>query len=271
MININIIPDKNLIEHELNINSLLSDIRSELTKIIFFPFIFLDKEKNEIIKEEESSIKLEDILDGKNLFLKQELIKREILGNLIEKKRGLDIYLYPQMNLSKKEKDISTNIMVIGETGVGKSFWLHNLINYIQNIKFEENNRYYLFDEKNLEKQYEKQYCLNLPNHLIMEKPYLYNIKATNVYQNPITVLDTPGYGDTRGLAYDIAKFQDIKNLLVKLGINSFNAICLFFKEHTTRFRLLKFIYEQLITLFAKDIINNIIVIFISAEDYKEI
>ena len=121
MITINI-PDKNLINHELNINGLVSDIRSEITKVISFPFKFLDKEKNEIFKEKESSIKLEDILDGKNLFLKQDLIKREILGNLIEKKRGLDIYLYPQMNLSKEEKDISTNIMVIGETGVGKSF-----------------------------------------------------------------------------------------------------------------------------------------------------
>ena len=104
-----------------------------------------------------------------------------------------------------------------------------------------------------------------------MEKPYLYNIKATNVYQNPITVLDTPGYGDTRGLAYDIAKFQEIKNLLVKLGINSFNAICLFFKVHTTRIKMLKFIFEQLTILFGKDIINNIIVIFTFAEDSKEI
>ena len=160
--------------------------------------------------------------------------------------------------------------MVVGETGVGKSFWLHNLLNYIQKIKLEENNRYYLFDEKNLEEQYEKQYGEKLPNHLIMEKPYLYNIKATNVYQNPIRILDTQGYGDTRGLTYDIAKFQEIKNLSVKLGINSFNAICLFFKAYTARIRFLKFIYEQLATLFGKDIINNIIVIFTFAEDYKE-
>ena len=31
------ISDKKLIKHQLNLNSLLSDIRTELTNIIFFP------------------------------------------------------------------------------------------------------------------------------------------------------------------------------------------------------------------------------------------
>ena len=149
--------DKKLIKHKLNINSLLSDIRTELTNsIIFFPFIFLDKEKNEILKDKESSIKLDDILLEENLFLKKEIIKREMLGNILEKRNGFDIYLYPQINFTKEEKDKSTNIMVIGETGTGKSFWLQNLVNYIQNIQLEENIRYYLFDEKNLGDQYDR-------------------------------------------------------------------------------------------------------------------
>ena len=38
--------------------------------------------------------------------------------------------------------------MVIGETGVGKSTWIHCFINYIQSISIEENNRYLLLDEE---------------------------------------------------------------------------------------------------------------------------
>ena len=125
--------------------------------------------------------------------------------------------------------------MVIGETGTGKSFWLHNLVNYIQNIQFEENNRYYLFDEKNLGDQYDKQHGEKLPNYLIVYKPYVYNIKPTNIYQNPIRVIDTIGYGDIRDSTYDKSKIQDIKNLLNKLNINSLNAICLFIHASTTR------------------------------------
>ena len=38
--------------------------------------------------------------------------------------------------------------MVIGETDVGKSTWIHCFINYLQGIELEEKYRYYLFDEK---------------------------------------------------------------------------------------------------------------------------
>ena len=107
MININIIPDKNMIEHVLNINGLLSDIRSELTKIISFPFIFLNKEKNEILKAKESSTKLKDILEGKNLFLKQELIKREMLGNLIEKKRFRYLFISSDKSFKRGKRYIN--------------------------------------------------------------------------------------------------------------------------------------------------------------------
>ena len=271
MILINI-SDKKLIKHQLNINSLLSDIRTELANIIFFPYIFLDEENNEILRDKESSIKLNDILDGKILNIKKELIKREMLGNILEKKYGLDIYLYPQINFTKEEEDKSTNIMVIGETGTGKSFWLHNLVNYIHNIQLEENNRYYLFDEKNLEEQYEKQYGEKLPNNLIVDKPYVYNIKATNIYQNPIRVIDTPGYGDSRGLTKDKSRIQNIKKLLNELNINSLNSICLFIKASTTRINImLKFIYSQLISLFNKEIFNNLLVIFTFYDGYKNI
>ena len=65
------ISDKKLIKHTLNTNSLLSDIRTELTNIIAFPYIFLDEENNEILRDKESSIKLDDILLEENLFLKK--------------------------------------------------------------------------------------------------------------------------------------------------------------------------------------------------------
>ena len=45
----------------------------------------------------------------------------------------------------------STNILVIGETGHGKSTWINALINYLQGIQIEEKIRYNLFNEKNAE------------------------------------------------------------------------------------------------------------------------
>jgi hypothetical protein len=46
--------------------------------------------------------------------------------------------------------------MKIGETGVGKFIWLYCFINYLQRILIEENNKYYLFNEKKLQEEYKQ-------------------------------------------------------------------------------------------------------------------
>jgi ABC-type phosphate/phosphonate transport system ATPase subunit len=80
-----------------------------------------------------------------------------MIGEKVETKNGLDFYDYPHKELSDIEKKLSSYIIVIGETEVGKSTWLHCFINYLQGIKIEENNRYYLFNEKKLQEEYERQ------------------------------------------------------------------------------------------------------------------
>ena len=232
---------------EIEIYKFLSEIRKDLLDVVKFPFIFLDDDDNEIPKEKESATKLEDILGGKNLTLKK-IDEKIMLGRKIESKNRLDFYLYPQINLTNEEKDKSLNIMILGETGVGKSTWLHSLINYIQNIQFEENNRYYLFDEKNLKEKYHVGYG-------ITKNPTIYDIKASNPLMQPLRIIDTPGFGDIRGQEYDEIKVHDIINLLKNSDIEYLNAICLMFKANqnrvTDRFNM---IINQIFSLFGEDI-----------------
>ena len=143
--------DKVIKEIELDKESILSDIRNKLENEIKFDFTFLNEEE-EIKREDESAKTLDDILDGKNLYLKKEIFKRTMLGEKVETKNGLDFYVFPQEELTYTEDQRSINIMVFGETGVGKSTWLHCFLNYLQGIQIEEKNRYYLFDEKNFKK-----------------------------------------------------------------------------------------------------------------------
>lgn len=85
-----------------------------------------------------------------------------MLGEKVEQKDGLNdglnYYIYPQIELTESEKNNSSNIIVIGETGVGKSIWLHCFLNYLQGIQIEEKNRYYLFDEKKLQDKYNQEH-----------------------------------------------------------------------------------------------------------------
>ena len=129
--------DKVIKEIELDKESILSDIRNILENEIKFDFTFLNEEE-EIKREDESAKTLDDILDGKNLYLKKEIFKRTMLGEKVETKNGLDFYVFPQEELTYTEDQRSINIMVIGETGVGKSTWLHCFLNYLQGIQIEK-------------------------------------------------------------------------------------------------------------------------------------
>ena len=125
--------------------------------------------------------------------------------------------------------------MVIGETGVGKSTWINSFINYIQNIQLEENARYYLFDEKSLQEEYQKINGKKPLGSSITDTIAIYNIEPSNLFNNPIRLIDTAGFYDTRGPKHDEKIIVEIKNLFESSEIENLNAICLFFKASSER------------------------------------
>ena len=265
--------DKVIKEIELDKESILSDIRNILENEIKFDFIFLNEDEKEIKKEDESVKTLDDILDGKNLYLKKVIFKRKMLGEKIETKNGLDFYVFPQEELTYTEDQRSINIMVIGETGVGKSTWLHCFLNYLQGIQIEEKNRYYLFDEKKLQEEYNRTHPEEQKSSgaSVTDKPAIYNIKPTKVSKDPIRLIDTAGFGDTRGEKYDKKITDDIKELFTK-KIDYLNAVCIIIKATETRAHdRAKQILDKLFLLFEKGIKDNIIIIFTFVDDFDNV
>ena len=178
-----------------------------------------------------------------------------MLGRKAESKNGLDFYIYPPRYLSNEERETSSNIMIIGETGVGKSTWIHCFINYMQSIQLEENERYYLFDEKSLQEEYEKEHGKKLEGCSVTDVPAIYNIEASNLFKNPIRLIDTAGFGDTRGPEYDEKITEDIRNLFEGSEIETLNAVCLIFKANQTRSTdRLKMVMNKLFSLFGNEI-----------------
>ena len=261
--------DKEKIVLELETQKLLTEIRKDLFDYVIFPFIFLDVNDNEIPKEKESATKLEDILDGKNITLKKEKIKRVMLGRKIESKEGLDYYVYPQVKLTNEEKDSSSNIMFIGEIGVGKSTLMHSFINYIQGIQLEENSRYLLFDEKSLQEEYQKLHGKKPEGCSVTDVPAIYNIETSEIYKNPIRLIDTQGF-ERRPTVEKLTK--DIEHLFNGSEIESLNAICIIFKANQTRVTdAFQKLINNLFILFGKEIKNHIIIIFTFADVFENI
>jgi hypothetical protein len=149
---------------KLNTESSLKEIRTILLDSITFPFKFVyiddNDEEKDIQKEDEIGKTLNDILQGRYLLIKKEKINRKILGKKIDEKGDLQFYLFPKVQLTSTQLDCTTNIMVVGETGVGKSTWIHAFLNYMQGIQIEENIRYLLFDEKEKQNKFAEKHFI---------------------------------------------------------------------------------------------------------------
>ena len=264
--------NKNINEIELNINQKLNQTRKKLNKSIDFPFIFLDDDFKELSAEDEKSSTLGDILVGKKLYIKKQIRKRNILGNKIYSDKGLDFYLYPKANLTDIQKYTSSNIMIIGETGVGKSTFIHSLLNYLEEVDIDENIRYLLFNEEQQQIEYEKKYGKKSAGCSITDEPAIYDLEPSKLYNNPLRIIDTTGFGDTRGIEYDNKIIKDIYNLLENSTIYNIKLICLLFKASETRITdRLTYIMNKLFSLFSEDVKYNFIFIFTFSDSLMDI
>ena len=84
-------------------------------------------------------------------------------------------------------------IMVIGETGTGKTTLLNSMMNYLWNVQYHDPYRYKLIDEGDKEK-HQSQSVTNDVTAYHLAPPAL---------DYELTVIDTPGFNDTRGFVRD--------------------------------------------------------------------
>ena len=264
--------NKKINQIELDVNNTLKNTRKILNKYIKFPFIYLDNDNNKIYPGHEPSIKLRDILDGKYLYIKKELKPRIMLGEKIDSNNELCIYLYPKINFSIHQKKNSENILIIGETGVGKSTWIHSLLNHLEKVDIDENFRYVLFDEKKMQIEYEIKYGKKNKGCSVTDKPEVYNIPPTEAYPWPLRIIDTCGFGDTRGIEFDNKFIKDMKNLFDNSEIYDLKAICLIFKATDTKMHSrADYIINKLLSFFSDDFLKNFIIIFTFADSLTNI
>ena len=111
--------------------------------------------------------------------------------------------------------------MVVDQTGSGKTTLLNSLINALCGIQLLDNFRYIIIDE------YAKDSGVEDPKTQSKSRTtYVtaYNINAING-NPPIIIIDTPGFGDSRGMKFDEKIIEMIRDLF-KNWIDSVNGIC---------------------------------------------
>ncbi|CAC5384559.1 unnamed protein product [Mytilus coruscus] len=161
------------------------------------------------------------------------------------------------------DKHVEKTIMLLGATGSGKSTQIDAMFNYIAGVSFVDDYRFELVHlTKEEEDKLGKQYVSQTNGITCYRIPW----KDDSSIKCKLCVIDSPGFGDSRGEEFDKTIPEKVKNLFQR-GIRSLDALCLVVPVSCTRLTdPQKYVFSSILELFAKDISDNIF-IFLTYDD----
>ncbi|KAI6655835.1 hypothetical protein LOD99_11365, partial [Oopsacas minuta] len=196
----------------------------------------------------------------------RELMRCEIIGKMkiyhVNLKQVFCNQKYKFRKLEFGQPNIGTSvikdkvILLVGATGSGKSTLINSMINYVFGVEFEDNVRFKLviegIDSQQNQAQSQTTWITAYTIHHQKEFKVNYNL----------TIIDTPGFGDTKGIKRDAEIMKQIKAFLtapVSQGIGHINAVGIVAQSSLPRLTITqKYIFDQILALFGKDIGENI-------------
>ena len=145
-------------------------------------------------------------------------------------------------------------VMVVGETGFGKTTFINAMFNFLCGVEIEDNFRFKLIEESKTKNQAHSQTSV-ITAYTIHHQPW-FKISF------PITIIDTPGFGDTGGIQRDIEITEQIRRFFTSLGtkgIDTLDAVAFVVSASSARLTpTQQYIFDSVLSLFGKDIANNI-------------
>ncbi|XP_030291569.1 uncharacterized protein LOC115592672 isoform X2 [Sparus aurata] len=202
------------------------------------------------------SVKYEDII-SKSLLVRsgspavyQLRPKKEEIGSL------------RRMTLGEKDLNQSNRtILLVGETGAGKSALINTLVNYTMGVKWEDDVWFQIVEEEEKRNQSESQ-----TSDVIVYKIFEFEGK-TLPYS--LTLIDTPGYGDIRGIEQDVIISERLLDWFRSDdGVHEINAVGLVLKAAENRVSdRLMYIFDSVVSLFGKNMEQNIVALITHSRD----
>ena len=176
----------------------------------------------------------------------------------------------PESNIISKEFGKQTGvsmalhnkvILLVGASGAGKTTWINSFINYVLGVDRKDQFRFKIVRESAEDDQ-----TVSKTENIAMYK--IHHRNGMKMHIN-LTVIDTPGFADTRGVERDDDIQKDFYRLFQKKYgfVPHINAVG--FVQQASAHRLTgnqKYIFEKVLSLFGKDIEERIFLLLTFAD-----
>uniref|UniRef100_A0A9J7XPK9 Uncharacterized protein n=1 Tax=Cyprinus carpio carpio TaxID=630221 RepID=A0A9J7XPK9_CYPCA len=161
---------------------------------------------------------------------------------------------YRKISFGERDNNKSHNtILLVGETGTGKTKLINVMINYILGVQREDKVWFEITDDQSDRTSVHNQTSIiTVYEFYLQESP------------NDLTIIDTPGYGDMRGINLDQAIAVSFLSLSKSAeGIHEVDAVCLVIKATENRLSDRQiYIFDAVQSLFGNYITENIVLLF---------
>ena len=163
-------------------------------------------------------------------------------------------------------------IMVVGSTGCGKTTTVNAMINHVLGVQWKDDFRLKMIDEMS-----SNQGAGTIGNQAHSQTQFVscYTLPYMEGFKIPynLTIVDTPGFGDTRGIEHDKAITEQIRRFFHtkgSAGIDHVDAICFMAQAGNPRLTSTQqYVFDRILAMFGRDIKKNILVLFTFADGQK--
>ncbi|XP_051800865.1 uncharacterized protein LOC127532971 [Acanthochromis polyacanthus] len=154
-----------------------------------------------------------------------------------------------ERNVNKLNK----TILLVGETGAGKSTLVNALFNHMVGVKSEDEVWFEIVEEEKGKRKTESQ----TPDVIV----YKFFGFGDETLPYSLTIIDAPGFGDTRGAEHDVIISQRLLDLFRSAdGVHEVNAVGLVMKASDNRLSDRQiYVLGSVMSLFGKNMEENIV------------
>ncbi|CAF3572212.1 unnamed protein product, partial [Rotaria socialis] len=173
--------------------------------------------------------------------------------------------------LPKKDAENEVNILLLGETGVGKSTFINAFINYLTFSSLEEAEteelragiftKFIITDDTCMERTIKIGYDDNECTTEGQSATQYAKAHVFHIGDLTLRIIDAPGIGDTRGIEMDKQNLQNTLSYISNYGY--LNGICILLKPNNSRLNLeFRYCIKELLTNLHKKATDNIVFCF---------